>query len=296
MKKTWKESYFSMLAAMLIFGTIPVFRRNLPLSSATLACVRGILGAAILSAIRLCSGKPLFRGIPEKSLWQLALIGAMMGINWMLLFEAYNYTSVATATLCYYMEPTLLILFSVLLFGEKLTPKKSLSALLSLFGMVLVSGILGGASAGPDNWKGILLGLASALLYTFVVLLNKRVKLEDDYARTVIQLCAAALVLLPGVLLKEDLSTLKMPPESILLLLVLGFIHTGIAYVMYFASLKRLPSQSVAILSYVDPVSALFFAAIFLKERLTLAGILGAVLIIGAALFSELSPKRKEKT
>ena len=99
MKKTWKESYFSMLAAMLIFGTIPVFRRNLPLSSATLACVRGILGAAILSAIRLCSGKPLFRGIPGKSLWQLALIGAMMGINWMLLFEAYNYTSVATATL-----------------------------------------------------------------------------------------------------------------------------------------------------------------------------------------------------
>lgn len=296
MNDSRKKAYFSMLAAMLVFGSIPIFRRNLPLSSATLACVRGILGAAILSAIRLGSGKPLFRGIPGKPLFQLAVIGAMMGINWMLLFEAYNYTTVATATLCYYMQPTLLILFSALLFGEKLTRKKWLSALLSLFGMVLVSGILGGASAGPDNWKGILLGLASALLYTFVVLLNKRVKLEDDYARTVIQLCAAAFVLLPGVLLKEDLGALKMPPVSILLLLILGFIHTGIAYVMYFASLKKLPAQSVAILSYVDPVSALFFAAIFLKERLTLAGILGAVLIIGAALFSEISPKKKEKT
>ena len=273
---------------MLIFGTIGIFRRYIPLSSAFLAFSRGILGGLfILAFVRLKRGKAEER-LPVRTVIWLAATGAVMGINWILLFEAYNHTTVAVATLCYYMQPTIVVLLSPLIFRERLTGKKAVCAAVAIAGMVLVSGVIGGGEAQAGSLQGILLGLGAAVFYSGVVIMNKRISGIDAYQKTIIQLLTAGAVMIPYLLLTNGFSSEGVSTRTVILLLVVGLVHTGIAYVLYFGSMDGLKVQSVAIFSYIDPVSALLFSAIFLKEPLSAMGIIGAVMIIGSAVISEI--------
>ena len=290
MDKTGNDfrSVIMIISSMLIFGTIGVFRRAVPLSSAFLAFSRGITGGLfILAFIKLRRKKAADR-LPFRNKALLALSGALMGINWILLFEAYNYTTVAVATLCYYMQPTIVVLLSPVIFREKLTAKRAVCAFIAIAGMVLVSGVTGGGELPATNAKGIVLGLGAAVFYSAVVIMNKRISGVDAYLKTVIQLLSAGLVMVPYLLVTGGISGEGFTLNAVLLLLVMGILHTGIAYVLYFGSIDGLKAQSVAILSYIDPVSALLFSALFLKEALRAAGILGAVMIIGSAVISEI--------
>lgn len=275
------------ITSMLIYGTIGIFRRYIPVSSALLAFIRGLMGAAVLTLFVKAKGQKIRHGIGVKSLLLLVLSGAAMGFNWILLFEAYNYTTVATATLCYYMEPTIVIFVSPFIFKEKLTIRKVICAIVSLVGMIFVSGILNGQGIQLNETKGILFGLGAAVLYSTVVVLNKIVQIEDAYEKTIIQLLSAAIVLIPYLLLTEDFSSVQLSAISIWMILIVGIVHTGIAYALYFGSMKDLSSQSIAVLSYIDPVSALILSAIILGEEFTVFGLIGAILIIGSAIISE---------
>lgn len=274
-------------ASMLIFGTIGLFRRMIPLSSGHIALFRGLLGAAVLFLWVRLRGEYLRHGIGRRKACLLILSGCLIGFNWILLFEAYRYTTVSIATLCYYMQPTLVLLASLFLFREPLTLKKGLCTLMSLAGMLLISGVLEGASDSPGNGLGILCGLGAAALYAGVVLLNKSVRGVDAYEKTVIQLFCAGAVMIPYLLLTGEGIHLPSDARTLLLLLLVGTVHTGLAYAMYFGSMEGLPTQTVAQLSYVDPLSALLLSAAFLGDRLTLLGWLGAALILGSALWSE---------
>lgn len=286
-------SYSMLIGSMLIFGTIGIFRRYIPLSSGLLACVRGLLGALVLYVFIKLKGRKLCHGIGIKKLLLLLLTGALIGANWMLLFEAYRYTTVATATLCYYMQPTIVIFLSPLFFGEKLSVKKLICAFVSVVGMIFVSGIIDGNGLPVSDVKGILFGMSAAAVYASIVIMNKKIQIEDAYEKTIIQLFSAALILIPYVLVTENFSNIKFSLFSVVMIVVVGIVHTGIAYALYFASMKSLNAQSIAVLSYMDPVSALILSALVLKERLTVYGSVGAVLIIGSALISEVDFKRK---
>ncbi len=287
MNRSTVKSYLALLSSMLIFGTLGIFRRYIPLSSAMLALFRGLLGSAFLLILVFVKGGRLQK-LTGRTLLLLAVIGAIMGLNWMLLFEAYNYTSVATATMCYYMQPTIVILLSPLVFRERLTLKKLLCAVAAIIGMAFVSGVLSGNGFQTQDMKGILFGLGAAALYSAVVILNKKVVLEDVYEKTIIQLAAAAIVLVPYLLLTEDISEAAMDGTAIGMVLLVGIVHTGIAYALYFGSMPGLKAQSIAVMSYIDPVFALILSAVVLHEKLSLFGIIGAVLIIGSALVSEM--------
>lgn len=280
------------IASMLIFGTIGIFRRYIPLPSAFLACARGILGGLFLLAFVKLRGKGESRPLQPLLLLRLAGTGAMIGFNWMLLFEAYNHTTVAVATLCYYMQPTIVILLSPIVFQERLSGRKALCAFVSIFGMILISGVAGNVSQHQDM-LGILLGLGAAALYAGVVIANKKTKGVDAYSRTTVQLLSAGFVMLPYLLLTDGFSGTAFTPLSLLLLLVVGIIHTGVAYVLYFGSMEGLSVQSIAVLSYIDPVSALLFSALLLREAISWPQILGACLIIGSAIISETGQGRK---
>ena len=285
-RKTGKKSRTMLAASMLIFGTIGIFRRFLPLPSALLACFRGAAGALFLAVFLRCKKRKLTGGIGKKRAALLVLSGALMGLNWMLLFEAYRYTTVAAATLCYYMQPTIVILLSPLCFGEKLTARKGVCALAALLGMVLVSGVLSGGEGG-QNLLGILCGLGAAVLYAAVVILNKKTAGVDAYEKTILQLASAALVLLPSAVLTADASALSLPAGGWALLLVVGMVHTGVAYALYFGSMEGLSAQTIAIFSYLDPVFALLLSALILGETLPWTGLIGAALILGAAAIAE---------
>lgn len=275
--------------ATLIFGTIGLIRRSIPISSAMLACFRGLSGAAFLLVFMKLTGKKLRHGTPLKIIAGFALSGMIMGINWILLFEAYNYTTVAAATLCYYMEPTIVILLSPLLFKERLTGKKLFCASVSIVGMILVSGIADNGIPAAGDLKGIFFGLGAACFYSGVVIMNKKLPGVDAYEKTVIQLIAAAVLLLPYLAATGDVSVAGLSGKALICLLTAGLVHTGVAYALYFGSMDGLKAQSIAIFSYIDPVAALILSAVVLHEPLTGFGILGAVMILAAALFGELS-------
>ena len=284
-----RRSLGMFIASMLIFGTVGIFRRSIPLPSAFLAFSRGILGGLFLLAFLRLRKKDGARRLPPGLLLPLAGTGAMIGFNWMLLFEAYNHTTVAVATLCYYMQPTIVILLSPLVFRERLTGRKAVCALISIAGMVLISGVTDGG--GSRDMTGILLGLGAAALYAGVVIMNKKIKGADAYQRTTVQLLAAGSVMIPYLLLTDGFSGVVFTPTTLLLLLAVGLIHTGAAYALYFGSMEGLAIQSIAVLSYIDPVSALLFSALLLREPLSLMNIIGAVLIIGSAMISETERK-----
>lgn len=286
MNKDNFKSYVALIGSMLIFGTLGVVRRYVPLSSAMLALCRGALGSVFLLIFVLVRGGKL--KLPERkaTLW-LVLTGAIMGLNWMLLFEAYSYTTVAAATMCYYMQPTIVILLSPLVLRERLSGRKLACAAAAIVGMLFVSGVLSGGAGQVQDIRGILFGLGAAALYAAVIILNKKVVVEDIYAKTVIQLAGAALVMIPYVLLTEGVPELTLTAADIGMVLLVGIVHTGITYALYFGSMQRLKAQTVAVMSYIDPVFALLLSAAVLHESLTPLGIAGAVLIIGSAIISE---------
>ena len=283
-----RRAVLMLVASMLVFGTIGVFRRYIPVSSAFLAFSRGILGGlCILAFIRL-KRKNTPERIPSRALLGLIVSGALIGINWMLLFEAYNHTTVAVATLCYYMQPTIVMLLSPLIFGEKLTARKSACAAAAVIGMVFVSGVLESGGARGGSLRGVLLGLGAAAFYSAVVIMNKKIRGIDAYRKTVIQLLSAGIVMVPYLLLTGGFGAEGLTARTGILLLAVGIVHTGIAYVLYFGSMDGLRVQTVAILSYIDPVAALLFSAFLLREPLSLLSVIGAVMIIGSAVVSEL--------
>lgn len=283
----------SVMLSMFIFGTIGIFRRYIPLSSGLLAMTRGFVGALFLLCIMAAGKRRFDREGVRGSLLLLVLSGALMGFNWILLFEAYRYTTVATATLCYYLAPAFVMLAAPVVLKERLTPRKLGCVVLSLGGMVLVSGVLNAGFSGAAELRGVLLGLGAAVLYAAVILMNKRLGPVPAYDKTILQLFSAAVVLVPYVLFTEEGGFGGITPSALLLLLVVGVVHTGVAYALYFGSISALTAQTVAVFSYIDPVVAVLLSALFLREPMTPAGVAGAVLILGAALWGELPEKPK---
>ena len=241
-----------LVAAMLIFGTIGLFVRYLNLPSGMIACVRGLVGTLVLLLIMaLLRKRPSLAAI-KKNLLRLLLSGAFIGFNWILLFEAYRYTTVSTATLCYYMAPIFVVLGAALLLREKLTARKLLCVLVALVGMVGVSGMAENGLPTLAEAQGILFGLGAALLYASVMLLNKGLREIDAYDKTVVQLAAAALVILPYTLAVEGGGAwLSLDLPTLLLLLLVGVVHTGLAYFLYFGpwvgfTPKRWPFSAIS--------------------------------------------------
>ena len=289
------KAKLELIASMFIFGTIGIFVRHIPLPSSVIALVRGFVGAFfVLLFVYLKKSRPDKEAI-RKNFRMLALSGAFIGVNWILLFESYHYTTVATATLCYYMQPIFVIMASPFLLKERLTVKKALCVAVALLGMVFVSGVLQTGIPALSEAKGILYGLGAAFFYATVVLMNKKITDINAYDKTIMQLGMGALVLTPYVLLTQDMGTavLSMTPALWVLLLFVGLVHTGVAYVLYFDGLKDLKAQTAAIFSYIDPIVAIILSALLLQENMGLFGVIGAVLVLGSTFVSELPEKEK---
>ena len=285
-----KEKWM-LLGAMGIFGTIGLIVRYIPLSSAVIACTRGFMGLVFLLGVMLFTKKKPDLPAIRRNLLLLAVSGAAMGFNWILLFESYRYTTVATATVCYYLAPLMLLLACPLL-GERLTAKKLLCVGIALVGLVFVSGVLQQMPT-KEELLGIAFGLGAAVLYASVMFMNKKLSPIPAYDKTILQLGSAAIVILPYILLTEGLPSFSLTAIQWVLLIVVGIVHTGIAYALYFGSMKNLRAQTIAVFSYLDPVIAVLLSALVLRETMTWSNILGVILILGSALYSELPTKEK---
>lgn len=273
------------LLAMTIFGTIGLFVKFIELPSTVIALSRGALGTLFLLLVLKLLKRRINTASVKSNFKHLVIAGVALGLNWIFLFEAYRLTSVATATLAYYMAPIILILLSPILLHERIPLGKWICVICALFGMSLISGVW----EGSENvaLDGITMGLIAACFYASVVINNKFLKGLDPYDSSIVQLAVAAIVLFPYVLFTVDFSILKPDTTTIGLTLAVGILHTGVAYWLYFSALPKLEAARIAIFSYIDPAIAILLSVFVLMEPMTTAGVIGAVLILGAALASE---------
>ncbi len=279
-----------LITSMCIFGTIGIFVRSIPLPSSVIAFARGLVGMLFLLVVIMLKKTPVCVEAIKKNLFWLLLSGIFLGMNWILLFESYRFTTVATATLCYYLAPIIVIIVSPFALKEKLTLRKAICAVVALIGMIFVSGVWKNGMPGMDELKGISFGIGAAILYAGIMIMNKKIQDISAYDKTMVQLGVSAIILLSYCLITEDVTAFSFTGKIIFLLLLVGILHTGITYYLYFGAMGHLHAQTVAIISYVDPVVAVLISVFVLQEGMDVGGIIGAVLILGAAIVSELKP------
>ena len=278
-----------LILSMAIFGTLSIFVRNISVSSGELALYRALLAAVVLGLFLIATKQKISFNEIKKEIPVLLVSGVAMGINWILLFEAYKYTTVSVATLSYYFAPVIVMVVCPVLFKEKLSTKHVICFLMSTVGLVLITGI--GNMRGRNDLIGILFGLGAAVFYATVVLLNKFIKNVGGIHRTFLQFVSAIIILIPYVIMTSGITLGSLNIIGWVNLLIVGVVHTGITYCLYFSSLKELPGQKAAILSYIDPLVAVFVSVTVLGEVMTLREVIGGVLIIGFTLWNEISPK-----
>ncbi len=275
--------YAAFILSLLFFGTNGLYVTNISIGSGHIVLFRTMIGGFVLTALVLLRGG-FDRDSIKSELVPLLLGGIALGLNWVALFGAYRLLNVSLATLIYYAGPMLVILFSPLLFRESLTGKKITAIVIVAVGLVLISGSI---AAGGLNPFGLLAAAGSALFYAALIVFNKRIRRTSGLQTAALELDIAFAVVLVYVLVT---SGLPHPTRADLpYILLLGLLNTGLAYLLYFTGLQKLPAQSVALISYIDPVSALLFSAVFLHESMTALQIVGAVFIIGGALIGETS-------
>lgn len=280
-----------MVGSMAVFGTIGLFVRSIPLPSGEIALWRAVLATLLIGGFLLVTRQRIpFRTI-RKQLPLLLFSGMAMGLNWILLFEAYKYTTVSAATLSYYFAPVIVTLACPLLFREKMSGKQWLCFIMSTVGIVLITG-LGNLEDGRSHIIGILLGLGAAAFYATVILLNKFIQGVDGIHRTFLQFLAAILILIPYVTLSGGVHLGTLDGLGWECLLIVGLVHTGITYCLYFSSLKELSGQKAAILSYIDPLVAIIASVVLLNESMTLWQQIGGILILGFTCWNEIPSKK----
>lgn len=281
------------IIAMSIFGSIGLFVRNIELSSAQIALVRGFLGTVVLFLAMICLRRKFDYRALKNNAYCLLFAGIVIGLNWIFLFQAYNNTTIAIATLTYYLAPTFVVLLSPLVLNESLSKFKIVCVIISLVGMSLVADIFSGKQIGDNNFIGIFYGIMAALLYSGVILSNKFLKNISAMDSSIAQLALATCILFPYVIYQGE--SWSMSSMSLGALLILGIVHTGIAYLLYFSSMQELSAQKIAIFSYLDPIVAIILSTVFLAEPMSLAQKIGAVLILGSLFASEIFSRKSIK-
>ena len=280
-----------LVFSMVCFGTIGYFVRNIDLPSGEIALYRALFAIILIGGYMLFTKQKIDFKKAKKELLLLALSGAAMGVNWILLFQAYKYTTVSVATLCYYFAPVLVTLACPLLFKEKMGAKQWVCFVMATLGLGLITGI-GGVGGEGTHLKGILFGISAASFYATVVILNKYIKQVSGIHRTFLQFVSAFAVLVPYVLLTDGINLSSLNTAGWISLAVVGVLHTGVTYCLYFSALKDLPGQTAAVLSYIDPLVAVIVSVTLLGEKLLPLQIVGGALILGFTLLNEIKIKK----
>lgn len=282
------KSKFRIIISMLIWGTIGVFVREISLSSLEIAFFRALIGSVFLGSVSLITKVKIEREILKKNLWFLIFSGIALGINWILLFQAMKYTTISNAILSYYFAPVFIIIFSAILFKEKIASRNAFYLMVSIIGLFLImksNDMI--IIEGYNHIKGILYGLGGAVIYAVIVILNKSIKGLSGIHTTLVQLAIATLALVPFVVGNDSSQISSLDTRAWIFIITLGIVHTGIAYFLYFSSIKNVKGKTVALLSYLDPIMAITISFLFLGESMNIFQIIGGILILSASYFSE---------
>ena len=278
-----RAAFKKYIAALLLFGSNGIVASFIPLSSPEIVFTRTLIGSLFLVVVFIAAGQKVEGWRNKRHFLYLVISGVAMGASWVLLFEAYSQIGVSLATLAYYTGPVIVMVLSPLVFKEKLTAAKLLGFLAVVLGMLIVNSKA--LLQGQVSW-GLVFGVLSAVTYAFMVIFNKKATSITGLENPMWQLIISFITVAVFLGLRQGLS-FQIPPGSLMPILFLGIVNTGIGCYFYFSSIGDLPVQTVSILGYLEPLSALFFSALFLGEALSFWQWVGAALILGGAAFGQ---------
>ncbi|SDN48096.1 rarD protein [Psychrobacillus sp. OK028] len=281
------KSKIQFLLSMIIFGTIGLFVRYIDLSSSEIALLRGLIGSLFLMTVVFMMKKKISWALVKVNAIVLILSSIALGGNWIFLFQAFKYTTISNATLSYYFAPVIVLMLSPLVLKEKLSAKKIVCVSIAMLGMLFIVGNGSLSTSGLEDLIGIGYGLMAAVLYASLMLLNKFIKNMDGLETTLLQLGTATILLIPYVFFTEGFGILEVSGSSVPFILILGFVHTGIGFLFFFSGMQKIKGQSIAALSYADPITSLVISAIVLQEQMTFIQLLGGALLLGSTFVSE---------
>ena len=295
-----KKERLKLILISATFGTVGLFSHFIPLSSAAIVFYRALLGGAFIVVMMKLSGIDIDIKSMRDNLIVLIFTGFFMALNWVLQFEAFKVSSVAIGTVCYNMMPIFLLIIASFVFNEKITLKSGLCILIATIGVILVSNVVN-VGIKSNEVLGCVYGILGAVFYALIVTFNRKLSQITTHDKVIFQIAFSALIMAIYVGFIEKKSFFidsNLPRNEIVMgivcMLILSFLHTGFCYVHYFNAVSRLKAETVAILTYIDPVVALFLSYFVLKENMTALQFLGAVMILGSTLFNELSKTNKE--
>jgi RarD protein len=275
-----KEKLYFVLS-MIIFGAVGVFAKYIDMSSSKIALFLSLIGDLFLLVVFIWTKQKILLRRLKKNATALLIASVALSGNWIFLFQAYKETTIANAALSYYFAPVLVIMLSPFVLKEKLSLKKTVcigTALLGLF-FILQNGRM---DTTGHHLLGIGYGLVAAGFYAVLTLVNKFIRDLDGLANTLLQLGLSVAMLFPFVLFTDGFNFFSITGDTVILMLVLGICHGGVGFYLFFAGMKGLKGQSIAVLSYIDPLTSLLISALVLGERMTLQQLLGAVLLLGS--------------
>lgn len=283
------KSKIYFILSMIIFGTVGIFVRYIDLASSEIALLRGFIGSLFLVTIIIFTKQKISWKNIKKNIRILLLSSFALGCNWIFLFQAYKHTTIANATLSYYFAPVFVIIMSPIVLKEKISLKKALYIGIAVIGMFFIIQSRETCSAQYNHLLGIFYGIVAAAFYATLMLTNKFIKNMNALETTLLQLSLATIMLTPYVFVTEKIDLFKVTSLSVVCIIILGVIHTGVGFYLFFSAMKGLKGQSIAALSYVDPITSLFVSFIVLGENMTVLQIIGAVLLLGSTFISERS-------
>lgn len=283
------------IVSMLIFGSVGIFVAKISRPSLEIAFFRSLIGSGVLGLIYFLKRKKLeLKAIREN--WKLLFISSIaLGFNWIFLFEAYKNTTISSATLAYYMSPVILIVLAALIYKRRITSFRALTIVFCILGLMLILFGSTGFVRGGVTMRGIFYGLIAAFLYAIVVLTNRSMKNISNLDRTLVELLGSCIILGVFSFFKGEFSNEWMSGRTLVYMIILGVIHTGFAYFIYFSSLDRLDTQYVALFSYLDPITAVVLSFLVFGENMNFYMIVGALLILGSSFLFEAIGKKENR-
>lgn len=275
---------YRYLIAVTIYGTIGFFLHFVNAQSEFVVFCRGLIGGLFIGLVMLISKQyPDLKSIKNNLLY-IAISGIALGLNWLFLFAGYRY-SVAIASLLNYTAPIIVVIITAVFFRERLNKTQIMCIVFAFIGIACISGIF--ETSSTIDIHCIIYGLLAAVAFVFIVLCNRKIHDVKPLDKTITQLLFSAITVLPYVLINDSVPK-QLDTVSIILLICLGVIHTGIAYIFYFNSIDTLQANKVAIFGYIEPVLTVLTGALVFHEKLSVFGIIGAILILTSALVNEL--------
>lgn len=272
-----------LLLVMVIWGSLGVFTRTIPLSALNLAFLRALIALPVLFAAMKMGSQ---RKVTLKRLRPYIVSGVLLGFGWLTLFYGFKHTNISTAVIIYNMCPVYVMIGAPIFLKESISRIQIAVIVISFIGLFLIVGnnLLEGA-----GYMGMMLSAVSGMCYAVIVLINRNIKdrVDNRYA-TFVQILTAMLVLLPFVVYDGTIySVIELSGVQLFLTVLLGVVHTGVAYTMFFSLYAHMKSVEIVSYSYFEPLFGVLMGVLFIGEILSIWQIAGGILILGSTYIGE---------